>query len=593
MCDEFGDHCVHTGDPCQDDLVFCNGLESCDENTDQCVHSGSPCPDDGNFCNGSELCNEGSDSCGSSGSPCTADGLFCNGTEYCDPVAQECLHTGTPCPDDGLVCNGSEMCAEEKKDCSHSGTPCEDDGSFCSGLEFCDETNDTCNSAGNPCVDDGLFCNGVESCGFAPGPGEVCQHSGDPCLHSERCSEVEGVCKAELLVNPDTVGLQEHPDVAVLSDGRIVVVWQSNNTNENDYDIRGAIYDKDGFLDTDVVTLNASTVADQVHPALAVSPYKSGRVYVAWDSLDLEVTNPYPLWGYYPSYFAVFGASGFAPTVPETLVWMYGSVPAQSDLQVPIQQSSRPDIAALKGGGFTFAWTPGYPTLGHRQLWYNTCDKNGAKAASVAAPNLLFSQSSSTIDTASPGAVAASPDGTFIAAEVIYPGGVMARRINANGSLENMIYISDNWGEYQRPAVGAGAGGKAVVVWEEWKPEEGVEEEVYVQRLTGNGKTGSPILVNKTPLGRQTDPAVIMNGDSTQFIIVWTSVGQDGHGKGVYGRRFDFATGNPVNDEFRVNETTLGNQHEAAVALAPDGSFVVVWTSSTWEERDIYMRIFP
>ena len=587
VCDEFGDFCIHTGDPCADDQLFCNGVELCDENTDQCIHSEPPCTDDGNFCNGQEVCQEDKDGCASTGNPCPDDGNFCNGTEFCDPVQELCLHTGTPCPEDGLHCNGQETCAESSKNCTHSGTPCSDDGSFCTGLELCDETQNACLSAGDPCVDDGLFCNGVELCAEDQG----CAHSGDPCLPHERCSEQEGLCKAELLVNTVTDGLQGHPDVAVLSGGRIVVVWQSNNTGQGDYDIRGAVYDKNGFLVQTEKTLNSSLAGNQVHPAVAASPYDKGRVFLTWDALELVETSMN--WGYFPSYFAAFKADGMTQAIAQTLVWMYASTPLQSDQQVPVQQSSRPDIAALTDGRFAFVWTPGYPTMGHRQLWYNACKAGATKESGVANPNLAFSQSSSTVDTASPGAIAASPGSEYVVAEVIYPGGVQARRIAANGALQTIIPISGNWGEYQRPAVAAGAGNKAVVAWEEWIPDSEAEEQIYVQRLTGNSKNGGKILVNQTSLGRQTEPDVIMTADSNEFIVIWTSVGQDGYGKGVYGRRFSFATGAPVGNEFRINETTLGNQYEPAVALSTDGSWVVVWTSSTWEERDIYMRIFP
>jgi MSHA biogenesis protein MshQ len=54
--------CVdHTGNPCPDDGLFCNGTESCNETGNQCISSGAPCiPPD--------VCDEESDYCVTAGS---------------------------------------------------------------------------------------------------------------------------------------------------------------------------------------------------------------------------------------------------------------------------------------------------------------------------------------------------------------------------------------------------------------------------------------------------------------------------------------------------------------------------------------------
>ena len=62
-----------------------------------------------------------------------------------------------------------------------------------------------------------------------------------------------------------------------------------------------------------------------------------------------------------------------------------------------------------------------------------------------------------------------------------------------------------------------------------------------------------------------------------RLVIVWSSFGQDGSHYGVFGRRYD-AAGTP-GTEFRVNTHTTHIQDKAAVAMAADGSFVVVWES--------------
>jgi hypothetical protein len=63
------------------------------------------------------------------------------------------------------------------------------------------------------------------------------------------------------------------------------------------------------------------------------------------------------------------------------------------------------------------------------------------------------------------------------------------------------------------------------------------------------------------------------------FVVVWTSVGQDGSGSGIFGQRYD-AAGTPLGGNFRVNSYTTGSQGFPVVAVDPLGNFVVVWESS-------------
>jgi hypothetical protein len=82
--------------------------------------------------------------------------------------------------------------------------------------------------------------------------------------------------------------------------------------------------------------------------------------------------------------------------------------------------------------------------------------------------------------------------------------------------------------------------------------------------------------VNTLTLGDQTYLRVAATGESA--VAVWQSEGQDGDGFGVFGRRFD-SEGTPIGEEFQVNTWTMNDQSEPAVAGGPDGEFVVVWSS--------------
>jgi hypothetical protein len=72
-------------------------------------------------------------------------------------------------------------------------------------------------------------------------------------------------------------------------------------------------------------------------------------------------------------------------------------------------------------------------------------------------------------------------------------------------------------------------------------------------------------------------------------VAVWSALGEDGDGWGVYGEYFD-PSGNPVGHEFRVNDTISGNQEYATVAMDPYGGFVVTWSSNS--SNDLNWKVF-
>src|SRR5207302_4391987 len=72
------------------------------------------------------------------------------------------------------------------------------------------------------------------------------------------------------------------------------------------------------------------------------------------------------------------------------------------------------------------------------------------------------------------------------------------------------------------------------------------------------------------------DVAVAADGS---FVVVWQSAGQDGSGEGVYAQRFD-AGGTPAGGEMLINTVTAGDQQAPRVAYDPSGNaFTVAWES--------------
>jgi hypothetical protein len=89
---------------------------------------------------------------------------------------------------------------------------------------------------------------------------------------------------------------------------------------------------------------------------------------------------------------------------------------------------------------------------------------------------------------------------------------------------------------------------------------------------------------------RGSQHAVSLAADGS-YVVVWSSLNQDGSGYGVYARRFD-AAGNPLTSEILINQSTSNNQQWARVASADDGTFVVTWTHGTAGSEDVFFRKF-
>ena len=60
------------------------------------------------------------------------------------------------------------------------------------------------------------------------------------------------------------------------------------------------------------------------------------------------------------------------------------------------------------------------------------------------------------------------------------------------------------------------------------------------------------------------------------FVVVWDSVAQDGDNYGVFARRYD-AAGNALGAEFQVNSVTAGRQLGSNIDMDAAGNFVIVW----------------
>ncbi|WP_445635845.1 putative Ig domain-containing protein [Nostoc sp. DSM 114161] len=119
--------------------------------------------------------------------------------------------------------------------------------------------------------------------------------------------------------------------------------------------------------------------------------------------------------------------------------------------------------------------------------------------------------------------------------------------------------------------------GDFVIVWTS-EGQDGSGTGIYAQRYNSAGVAqGGEFKVNTTTANSQTNPTVAMDADG-DFVISWASYGQDGSYEGIYAQRYNSA-GVAQGGEFRVNTTTANSENNPTVAMDADGDFVISWAS--------------
>jgi hypothetical protein len=144
-------------------------------------------------------------------------------------------------------------------------------------------------------------------------------------------------------------------------------------------------------------------------------------------------------------------------------------------------------------------------------------------------------------------------------------------------------------GAQRAPVVASDETGNMVVVWHS-DGQDGSMDGIYAKRYHASGATnGAEFRVNVYTTLRQLNASVASSA-SGDFVIVWSSEGQDGSGFGVFGRRYN-ELGQAVGAEFQVNTYTTGNQSQAAVGADRNGNFMVVWDGpGDQDDFGIYAR---
>ncbi|MEQ1826315.1 MAG: matrixin family metalloprotease [Pirellula sp.] len=128
-------------------------------------------------------------------------------------------------------------------------------------------------------------------------------------------------------------------------------------------------------------------------------------------------------------------------------------------------------------------------------------------------------------------------------------------------------------------AIAMSPNGSYAAVWESIPAAGSPTAFVRLFNADGSPRTGE-IRVNQVTVGQQNialkfDPTIAMD-QSGNFVVAFKANGAT-DSAGIYARRFN-AAGAPLGNEFLVNAASTITQDDPALAMAPDGKFVVTWT---------------
>lgn len=116
------------------------------------------------------------------------------------------------------------------------------------------------------------------------------------------------------------------------------------------------------------------------------------------------------------------------------------------------------------------------------------------------------------------------------------------------------------------------------------------DADVYVRRFSADGEPLGPQRRVNTFRRRNQRGGQVAAAPSGDFVVVWMSDLQDGSYQGIYARLYG-PDGSPRTEEFRVNEITLSTQLWPRVAMDAQGNFAVVWQSFDPVEEPPVIRL--
>jgi hypothetical protein len=318
-----------------------------------------------------------------------------------------------------------------------------------------------------------------------------------------------------LHINQITSGDQERPQVAILGNGGKIIVWQGGQQSFQ-HIYASCLTTSNTFVNTNDIMVNTDTNHYQANAAVA--PLANGYAAVVWASYGQDNADGFQ--GIY--------AQILSPTGQKQLT---GDLPVNQF--TPFNQRT-PAVAAFPNGNFIVVW--------------------------------VSEKETSSVSTSS-GAYLGGHDSIDI----------FARVFNASGVAQgNEFRVNTDTNICANPAVAVASDNTFTVAWSGKNLGNANNGwDVYGRQFTTPASGGAQFVINSQLYGDQYGPTIAALG--TDYLVAWTSLGQDGSREGVFGQYL--RAGVKEGPEFQVNTTTLNSQINPAVASDGNGQFLAVWSS--------------
>jgi hypothetical protein len=276
---------------------------------------------------------------------------------------------------------------------------------------------------------------------------------------------------------------QRDPQVTVLADGTVVVVWSSDGQDGDMQGVFARLFSSAGKPLGDEFQVNTFTAHNQRNPSIAA--LSNGNFVVAWISeLERSLSGV-------DVYARIFDVSGTPVT---------GEIPVNSTTNT----CANPSVAGSSLGGFAVAWSQyANPALPVATPFDNS---NGTNAGINAGGGAISLLSSTNVPSTN----------SWDVFGCVFDSGA--------GSQTAPIRLNSyTYGDQFAPRVAA-MGTNYLAVWSSLEQDNDPREGVFGQVLTGGGALGgtNDLHVNTTTVSRQIQPAVASDG-LNRSLVVWTS----------------------------------------------------------------------
>ena len=369
--------------------------------------------------------------------------------------------------------------------------------------------------------------------------------------------EGTGAVGPEFRVNTYTTSHQAAPSAAMDADGDFFVTWFSGGQDGSGDGVYGQRYAANGTLRGTEFQVNTTTTYDQWRPSVAMAA--DGHFVVAWRSDAQDGSSD----GVYGQRYAADGT------------------PLGGEFQINTTTTGSedyPSVAMAAGHAFVVSWQNAYLDGSSNGVYGQRYAADGTPQGSEFRVN-TYTTSAQLLPSA-----AMDTDGNYVVTwtSLGQDGpdfGVYGQRFAADGTPRGSEFQVNTFttSHQNRSSVAMDADGDFVITWMS-DGQDGSGYGVYGQRYAADGTPqGSEFQVNTYTTGDQGYPSVAMEAEG-DFVVAWSSDGQDGSNYGVYGQYFA-ADGTPQGSEFQVNTYTTGWQGYPSVAMDTDGDCVVTWVS--------------